>query len=392
MGPEMPNRRRKKRTHNRGKNKPTEEEGAVKIPKTFVLRKGEVGRSIKTLVSDIRQVMLPNTAERLKERRQNKLKDFVHIAGPLGVTHFMVVSTTTQGTNYLRVAKVPQGPTLTYRIDQYSLMKDIHNAQARPHSPANEFSFAPLVVMNGFTSQESHMKLVSSMWQSVFPAINVQKIKLPECKRVVLLDYDKESGMVEFRHYVITVVPHGVSKGVKRLVSRNHDLPNLEDYSDISEYINQAKDASESDVEDGPEAEVTIPDGVKSKKGPLQMAVRLVEMGPRMQLRLMKIQEGFCHGDVLYQHQEDTLGTGADSSLAKSTKITKTEANAARDLEQKRVETLAISNYLPKKRARPRSEGRAPKRTKRGADKKKEDKQAHRREKGAPQKKRFKAK
>ena len=150
----------------------------------------------------------------------------------------MILSTTTQGTNYFRVAKVPQGPTLTYRIEKYSLMRDIHASQQRPHSPSTEFNCAPLVVMNGFTSQDTHMKLVSSMWQSVFPSINVQKIKLNECKRVVLLDYDKKTGNVDMRHYVITVVPHGVSKGVKRLVNRKADLPNLEDFADISEYIN----------------------------------------------------------------------------------------------------------------------------------------------------------
>ena len=166
------------------------------------------------------------------------MKDFVHIAGPLGVSHFIVVSTTTPGTNYLRVAKVPQGPTLTYRIEKFSLMKDVHNAQQRPHSPGLEYNFAPLVVMNGFSSQSAHMKLVTSMWQSVFPSINIQKTKVTDCKRVVLLDYNKETGQVEFRHYVITVVPHGVSKGVKRLVNRRQELPNLENYDDISEYIN----------------------------------------------------------------------------------------------------------------------------------------------------------
>lgn len=62
--------------------------------------------------------------------------------------------------------------------------------------------------------------------------------------------------------------------------------------------IYRAKDASESDIEDGTEAEVTVP---QKTKGPLQMAVRLVELGPRMQLKLMKIQEGFCGGEILYQ-------------------------------------------------------------------------------------------
>ena len=150
----------------------------------------------------------------------------------------MIISSTTQGTNYFRMAKVPQGPTLTYRIEKYTLIKDIFNSQQRPHAPGIEYNFAPLVVMNGFSSQSTHMKLVSSLWQSVFPSINVQTTKLTDCKRVVLLDYDKETGLLDFRHHVITVVPHGVSKGVKRLVNRKQTLPNLETYSDISDYIN----------------------------------------------------------------------------------------------------------------------------------------------------------
>ena len=162
----------------------------------------------------------------------------MHISGPLGISHFMIFSSTTQGTNYFRVAKVPQGPTLTYRIEKYSLMKDIVNSQQRPPSITNGYNFAPLVVMNGFSSQSTHMKLVTSIWQSIFPSINVQKTKVKDCKRVVLLDYDKDTGNIEFRHYIITVVPHGVSKGVKRLVSRKGEIPNLEKFSDISDYIN----------------------------------------------------------------------------------------------------------------------------------------------------------
>ena len=41
----------------------------------------------------------------------------------------------------------------------------------------------------------------------------------------------------------------------------------------------RTREASESDIEDGPESEVTLPEDAKSKKGPVQMAVRLIEMG-----------------------------------------------------------------------------------------------------------------
>lgn len=48
--------------------------------------------------------MSPNTAAALKESKRNQLKDFLHVAGPLGVTHFMIL-TATHNASYLRLAK-----------------------------------------------------------------------------------------------------------------------------------------------------------------------------------------------------------------------------------------------------------------------------------------------
>jgi hypothetical protein len=50
------------------------------------------------------QLMAPNTASALKESKRNQIKDFLHVAGPLGVTHFLVL-TATHNASYLRVAK-----------------------------------------------------------------------------------------------------------------------------------------------------------------------------------------------------------------------------------------------------------------------------------------------
>ncbi len=50
------------------------------------------------------QLMAPNTATALKESKRNQLKDFVNVAGPLGVTHFLIL-TATHNASYLRVAK-----------------------------------------------------------------------------------------------------------------------------------------------------------------------------------------------------------------------------------------------------------------------------------------------
>ena len=69
-----------------------------------------------------------------QESRRNQLKDFVHVAGPLGVTHFLIL-TATHNASYLRVAKPPRGPTLTLRIHEYSLIRDVVAAQQRPRMP-----------------------------------------------------------------------------------------------------------------------------------------------------------------------------------------------------------------------------------------------------------------
>lgn len=43
--------------------------------------------------------MEPFTASKLRMRKNNVLKDFVNVAGPLGVTHFMIFNQTDMGTN-----------------------------------------------------------------------------------------------------------------------------------------------------------------------------------------------------------------------------------------------------------------------------------------------------
>lgn len=59
------------------------------------------------LESDLRRMMLPNTASALRESKRNTLKDFLSVAGPLGVSHFLIL-TATDKASYLRVAKTPR--------------------------------------------------------------------------------------------------------------------------------------------------------------------------------------------------------------------------------------------------------------------------------------------
>lgn len=122
-----------------------------RAPKSMVIRVGteDVGRSVRQLVQDMRQVMQPDTAARLKERRKNRLKDFTVMAGPLGVTHFMLFSRSERGNTHMRLAITPRGPTLSFRVERYSLCGDVMKSQRHPKGFDGLHLTAPLVCCLG---------------------------------------------------------------------------------------------------------------------------------------------------------------------------------------------------------------------------------------------------
>jgi len=148
----MARRRVKRRTHagtERLKNANANQEGhaSSRDPKSMVIRigAGEVGSSVSQLVTDVRKVMEPGTAIRLKERKANRLRDYVAMAGPLGVTHLLLFSRSETGNTNMRIALAPRGPTLHFRVEKYSLCKDIKRTQRHPLGGGKEFMNPPLV-------------------------------------------------------------------------------------------------------------------------------------------------------------------------------------------------------------------------------------------------------
>ncbi|KAL4451376.1 hypothetical protein ABPG77_009448 [Micractinium sp. CCAP 211/92] len=289
-------RRRKKRTH-----VPDAEDPAKKgQPKSFVFRRGRHGAILRDLERDLRKLMAPNTASSLKESKRNQIKDFLHVAGPLGVTHFLVL-TATHNASYLRIAKTPRGPTLTMRVHSYSLIRDVVAAQQRPRVPQAMWLGPPLVVMNNFGagSGEEHMKLAGVTFQNLFPAINVQTTRLSSCQRVLLLDYNKQSRRISMRHYSIAVAPSGVSKNLKHLLARK-DLPDMGRMADVAEFLTRSGYGSESEGEEAEQSRVELPAEAGARPGARQSRVRLYEVGPRLELEVVKVEEGLCEGRVLF--------------------------------------------------------------------------------------------
>lgn len=106
---------------------------------------GEVGPSVSQLVKDVRAMMEPDTASRLKERKANRLRDYLTMAGPLGVSHLMLFSRSDSGNTNMRLAITPRGPTLHFQVEKYSLCKDVRNALKHPKGGGKEYLNPPLV-------------------------------------------------------------------------------------------------------------------------------------------------------------------------------------------------------------------------------------------------------
>lgn len=288
--------------------------------------------TLTQLVRDTRNMMQPHTAIRLRERKSNKLKDFVVMAGPLGITYLMIFSQNEKtGSTHLRFSSMPRGPTISFKILEYSLCKDVIRIQKNPKSissSSHEFKNPPLLVINGFTNPKTaspEEKLMVTMFQNMFPPISPMHTKVGTIRRVLLLNKDKETGIIELRHYVIDTKLVDVSRNVKKLINvkrhLNKKLPNLSKTKDVADIIldpyAQAGFTSDSEVEDDSIVEVnegddstvltkptTEEDGVETTHGQKRKkAVKLTEIGPRMKLELIKIEDGVCDGKVLYHSQ-----------------------------------------------------------------------------------------
>lgn len=191
-------------------------------------------------------------------------------------------------------------------------------------------------MLNNFGGDDKHLKLLVSVFQNMFPPLHVHSMRLSQVRRVVLLNYNAETKTIDWRHYLISVRPVGVSRSVRRVIEgstrpsaassgsvtghggehRRHGraLVNLGNATDIAEYVMRGNAAMGGEDTDTSEAESEAEDMADSQNAVelaqkylgrgnvanAQRAVRLREIGPRMELRLVKIEEGLNGSTVLY--------------------------------------------------------------------------------------------
>ncbi|KAG8982236.1 hypothetical protein FRB90_006930 [Tulasnella sp. 427] len=284
----------------------------VHVPRSFIVKQGHVGASLTQLVRDMRKVMEPNTAARLKERSTNKLKDFLVMAPILKVSHLLAFSLAKTAPT-LRIARLPQGPTFSFRIERYSLAKDVINAARHPKQSPQAYQHPPLLVLSSFPTGPNapqHLSLLLKCFQSLFPPLTPKTIALSTARRVVLVSWNAENQTVDVRHYLITVKTSGVSRRVRRILEpkagSGGKVPNLSREKDIADYVLKAaglgggedgyETASTSAASDADPEEYSVRlasdyVGRNNRKGD-KRAVKLDEIGPRMELKLVKIVEG----------------------------------------------------------------------------------------------------
>jgi len=238
----------------------------------------------------------------------------------LHVTHLLAFTLTPIAPS-LRIVRLSAGPTLSFRVERYSLMKDIANTSRKTRSIGMEYLSPPLLVLASFPppspTTPPHIPLLMKSFQTLFPPLAPQTLSLSSARRVVLVSYNAGRGTVDFRHYVITVKPYGVSRRVRRVLegattassekaSRSSRILDLGNENDVADFVlrkrgesapdggyESAASSAESIAGDEGDAVSLAEDyvGRNNKKGQ-KRAVRLDEVGPRMELRLVKITEG----------------------------------------------------------------------------------------------------
>ena len=186
-------------------------------------------------------------------------------------------------------------------------------------------------------------------FQTLFPPLAPHKLALSSARRIVLVAYNADRGTIDWRHFRITVKPYGVSRRVRRVLQgtgatvrsgaggRSGAMLDLGNEKDVADYVLRAHGhggaasvdggggyetaASEvSSVAEGTDAEdiVSLAEdyvGRNNRRGQ-KRAVHLDEIGPRMELRLVKITEGVPgkEGAVIY-HQFGELHTTSTMSV-----------------------------------------------------------------------------
>jgi ribosome biogenesis protein SSF1/2 len=231
-----------KKNEIREKQREKEESEALTVPRSIIYASNRIGYSCENMEDCLKLTMMPYTAKNLEITKKQKTEEIVDFANKMAVSHLVKLSQTEKGT-IMKICKLPRGPTVSFSLHEYCDDKDVQKflkSNGQQYSSI-DISTPAVVVLNNFNNNHSpNVKLAAASLQNMFPAVDVTRFKEEKVRRVVLFHLDQDES-IQMRQYTIKV-----------------------------------------------------------EKTPEGKKVKLVEVGPRMTLRVLKILEGVFNGDTIY--------------------------------------------------------------------------------------------
>jgi len=317
----------------------------------------------------------------------------------------MFAITNTEKNSYLKLAKMPSGPTLTFKIDKYSLSGDVAEIMKNKRPLNKSFHHVPLIILNGFNTNKlskdyvEPVKVSSTMFQSIFPPLNLNELDIKLAKKVILmnLNTENETPIFEMRHYDVDVERKATKKTISNIL--NNKKTDFSGYNNISEYIlNQTGYTDVSDNEGDNEVKLISErektakiENLNKKKSKNNSSlnlkedqngdndeekvnatklkkisnfetkkiseessntIKLNEIGPRLNLDLIKIEEGFFKGNIAF-HKIVKKSKKEILEKAKILKEKRLEKKKRREEQEKNVqkkEQLRVSKLTDEER------------------------------------------
>lgn len=252
--------------------------------------------------------MSPNTFSKLKDSKRNTAHDYVHVAGSLGASHLIRVSCNEKQVPHIHMSRVPAGPCFDFIIEKFSLISDIRKVlqSGGIGLSKDDEQFAPVAILNGFkNAKDDFAALLCEALKGLIPAIDIVKINVKTCRRVILFNFDPETNKLSIRHYRINLAKKTVaalpSEGAKpscavMLNARKTSLiPNLGNLVSLSDLMTPRAQAALSDPP-ATDDQIEIFDKKNSKKTTLN----LTEIGPRIESILSRVLSGVEEGTILF--------------------------------------------------------------------------------------------
>lgn len=157
------------------------------FPFSFVLNRGISCTNTINLTKDVRRMLEPYTATKLRELHNNgTIEDFVKASQAYDLSRLFIFDKC-ENELALKIAKLPNGPTLSFKVEDFTpafAIDDSYNSDAY----RGVFCTTALVILNNCISSENnnnkdkekdnHMRMVVSTFQNMFPTFGEATVSI----------------------------------------------------------------------------------------------------------------------------------------------------------------------------------------------------------------------